>query len=305
MKLSILSLVLSFLLSGYVYGQTKTDSLQLEKLDSLQEITHLQKSLAQKDSIIRLLRDSVQFHQTNFEYLIRHSTNVAWRIRFQNKLYEAYLIDIDANQVQLFNLDSTKKNYTFESIDNEQKTKQQQLVFAMNAGMFTPERKPLGMYVENGKLLQKVNTKKKGYGNFFALQPNGIFLIDSKNQAYIIPTEEHKNFPVKELKLATQSGPLMLNNGEMNSYFRKGSSNLHIRNGVGVINGYGVQKNKKLIFIISKQRVNFYEFTELFQQVFQCKYALYLDGAISKMYLPELKRFDSGRRLGPIITVIR
>ncbi len=36
-----------------------------------------------------------------------------------------------------------------------------------------------------------------------------------------------------------------------------------------------------------------------------CKNALYLDGAISKMYLPALNRFDTTNNFGAMIGVIK
>ena len=58
------------------------------------------------------------------------------------------------------------------------------------------------------------------------------------------------------------------------------SKNLNIRNGVGIL------PNGKLIFVMSKQKINFYDFASYFKSL-GCKNALYLDGFISKTYLPE------------------
>lgn len=41
----------------------------------------------------------------------------------------------------------------------------------------------------------------------------------------------------------------------------------------------------------------------MFKDKLHCKDALYLDGAISKMYLPELGRYDLGGDFGAIIGV--
>jgi uncharacterized protein YigE (DUF2233 family) len=73
---------------------------------------------------------------------------------------------------------------------------------------------------------------------------------------------------------------MLLINGVINPNFTKGSINTNIRNGVGVL------PNHRVVFAISKQAVNFYDFAEYFKNM-GCTNALYLDGAISAMYLPE------------------
>jgi uncharacterized protein YigE (DUF2233 family) len=73
---------------------------------------------------------------------------------------------------------------------------------------------------------------------------------------------------------------MLLINGEINPHFTKGSVNTNIRNGVGIL------PNHKVVFAISKELVNFYDFAEYFKNL-GCKNALFLDGGISAMYLPE------------------
>ncbi|MEO1653305.1 MAG: phosphodiester glycosidase family protein, partial [Bacteroidota bacterium] len=82
-------------------------------------------------------------------------------------------------------------------------------------------------------------------------------------------------------------------------YFTPGSHNKYIRSGVGVISP------NQIVFIISRQPVNFYDFARIFRDYFKCKNALYLDGAISKMFLPEIGRFDLGGEFGPMIGIIK
>ncbi|HUN01510.1 MAG TPA: phosphodiester glycosidase family protein, partial [Niabella sp.] len=53
-----------------------------------------------------------------------------------------------------------------------------------------------------------------------------------------------------------------------------------------------------------KTGVNFYDFVRYFQQL-GCKNALYLDGAVSRMYLPEKYRMDYDGNFGVIIGVTK
>ena len=55
------------------------------------------------------------------------------------------------------------------------------LLFAINAGMFDPALKPVGLYVEQGRELVHANTKP-GYGNFH-MKPNGVFYISGDGAA--------------------------------------------------------------------------------------------------------------------------
>jgi hypothetical protein len=53
--------------------------------------------------------------------------------------------------------------------------------------------------------------------------------------------------------------------------FKQGSTNLNIRNGVGIL------LNNKIIFAMSRKEINFYDFATYFKSM-GCKNALYLDG---------------------------
>lgn len=151
------------------------------------------------------------------------------------------------------------------------------LRFAMNGGMYLQDDSPQGLYIENGKELKKLNTKQSSYGNFY-MKPNGVFYIDVQNKGHITTT---KNYSSKQnVKFATQSGPMLLIQGKLHSKFVKNSNYVHIRNGVGIL------PNGALLFAMSYQPITFYDFASYFKSK-GCENALYLDGAISKTYLPE------------------
>ncbi|MBX9783104.1 MAG: phosphodiester glycosidase family protein [Chitinophagaceae bacterium] len=190
-----------------------------------------------------------------------------------------------------------ENNIPFKSIQNLKQWLQKRkthLVFAMNGGMYKEDNSPLGLYIENNKLLKKLNTLK-GTGNFYT-QPNGVFYITDNSKAVICKTDDfsyHAN-----IKYATQSGPLLLTDGKINPLFKEGSANLNIRNGVGIL------PDGNLIFSISKKEVNFYDFAIFFKSL-GCKNALYLDGFVSRMYLPEKNRTQLDGNFGVMIAVIQ
>lgn len=170
----------------------------------------------------------------------------------------------------------------------------QTLVFATNGGMFKSDFTPVGLYIEAGKLLNPLDTGS-GFGNFY-LKPNGIFYLTRDRQAGICNTTDFKYS--EQIQYATQSGPMLVVNGQLHPAFRQGSPNLHIRNGVGI------RPDGTLLFAISKQRINLYDFAVFFQQS-GCVQALYLDGFVSRCYLPEQGWRQVEGDLGVLIGVVR
>ncbi|MDR0194222.1 MAG: phosphodiester glycosidase family protein [Myroides sp.] len=168
-----------------------------------------------------------------------------------------------------------------------------ELIFAMNGGMFKPNNTPKGLYIENGQENQTLDTLVGGKGNFY-LPPNGVFYLTEDNKADIVVTSAFKPHP--SIKYATQSGPMLLVGGQINKVFTPGSTNLNIRNGVGV------KPTGEVIFAMSKEKVNFYDFATLFQEM-GCVNALYLDGFVSRAYLPSKGWTQTDGDFGVIIGI--
>jgi len=167
------------------------------------------------------------------------------------------------------------------------------LVFAVNGGMFNKAHQPQGLYVETGKTLAPLDTVSEGYGNFY-LQPNGIFGLLTDGTPLISATDSLAKMP--GFRYATQSGPMLVIDGHLHPAFNEGSDNLNVRNGVGLL------PDGRLLFAMSTEKVNFYDFATFFRQR-GCEQALYLDGYISKTWLPEREWRQSKGNLGVIIAV--
>lgn len=215
--------------------------------------------------------------------------------RQNNDLFVNYQVDVSKADLRLYW--KNDKDQQFNSIANLKtwvESKNKKLVFAMNGGMYMEDRAPLGLYIENTKQLRRLNTAH-GSGNFY-LQPNGVFYITTNNKAGICKTQDFVNND--KIKYATQSGPLLIVDGAINTVFTKGSANTNIRNGVGILPG-GV-----VVFAMSKSNVNFYDFAQYFQDL-GCKYALYLDGFVSRTYLPEKNWTQTDGDFGVIIGVTK
>jgi len=166
------------------------------------------------------------------------------------------------------------------------------LKFAVNGGMFEMNNFPKGLYIENFKILNPIDTLS-GKGNFY-LHPNGVFYLTKNNDAKLIDTKAFKYD--SDIKYATQSGPMLLVNEKINPVFKADSPNIHIRNGVGIL------KNGNIVFIMSKRKVNFYNFASVFKEL-GCIKALYLDGFVSRTYYPEKKWIQKDGNFGVMIGV--
>jgi len=185
---------------------------------------------------------------------------------------------------------------SFEKLNEHLTQYGRELVFAMNAGMFHRDQKPVGLTVIKGKTITPLNLKA-GKGNFF-LKPNGIFMTsESGKLPFIFPSQIHPKITFNPY-LATQSGPLLVMANKFHPAINEDSKNKHIRNGVGV------SKDRNTIhFVISDEKVTFHHLARLFRDQLNCPNALYLDGVISSIYSKELKRHDKAHKLGPIFAI--
>ncbi|GJL94715.1 MAG: hypothetical protein DHS20C05_11200 [Hyphococcus sp.] len=169
------------------------------------------------------------------------------------------------------------------------------LIFAMNGGMYHKDRSPVGFYVENEIVHKKENTND-GPGNFH-MKPNGVFIIDG-NGFWVAPTSTFLVSNRPPPIYATQSGPMLVIDGELHPRFLVDSDSRKRRNGVGVTEA------GEVIFVLADTPVNFYQFAVFFRDELKTPNALYLDGTISRVYAPEVGRNDPGAAMGPIIGVV-
>jgi len=217
------------------------------------------------------------------------------QITYRNQKFDVVKVNLRKNEVQFFW--KNKKGQLIRSLENLKKeieTDGDVLRFAMNAGMYQRDRNPQGLYIENGKTIKPLDTLQNGYGNFY-LQPNGVFFIH-ENKAGILPSTIFKN-KKQSITWATQSGPMLLINNKVHPAFKEGSTNLNIRNGVGMVSEH------EIVFVISQKKVNLFDFSMLFKEILNCKNALYLDGFVSKAYIPKLNRNDLDGDFGVMIAI--
>jgi uncharacterized protein YigE (DUF2233 family) len=207
-------------------------------------------------------------------------------------------VDLLHEQLQLFWRDDTGQPYGgFSALRDGLAKHGKTLEFATNGGMYQPDLSPVGLFVAEERELVPLN-RHTGSANF-SQQPNGVFLLDGQG-ARVLTTDEYSQEKPKPL-LATQSGPMLVHQGELttSAVMNPKSESRRIRNGVCA------PAPKTAVFAISESPVTFHEFAVYFRESLGCREALYLDGSISSLYAPRLGRADHWSPMGPIIGVTR
>lgn len=170
------------------------------------------------------------------------------------------------------------------SLEQAQRQLGGDLLALTNAGIYSAGHAPEGLHVEEGSTLSPLNLNG-GEGNFY-WKPNGVFYV-ADNGAGIVESEKFNAPGVRE---ATQSGPLLVIDGELNRELKPDSRSLYVRNGVGV------KSPEEVYIVISVGEVNLYDFASVFKEQLHCRDALYLDGCVSQMYLPARGVYLPARR---------
>lgn len=201
------------------------------------------------------------------------------------------------------NGDNGRPHGQFTSVIDVLSDNGQTLGFAMNGGGFHIDRQPVGLFVAEGETLTPLN-QLDGRGNFY-IKPNGVFYVTTQGRAAIASTPAFADAFVgvdgsvsQTIAMATQSGPLLVMDGELSPRLLPASTTRFIRNGVGVT------PDGQAVFVMADTPLNLYAFGLFFRDQLGVADALYLDGAISRVFAPELQRHDRGARMGPIVGVV-
>ena len=163
------------------------------------------------------------------------------------------------------------------------------LLFAMNAGIYEREGVTTGLLVIDGVVRQPLDTFAGPRGrqpiceraNFYC-PPNGVFFVTTRGVAHVWTTAQFaRRFGAGRVaagvRLATQSGPLLLRNGRLARAFNAKSRSRLVRNGVCV------RADHSVVFAIADS-VSHFEFATALRDRYRCRDALFLDGNVSQMY---------------------
>lgn len=169
------------------------------------------------------------------------------------------------------------------------------VAFAMNAGMFDEEGRPIGSAIVDGEQVKALNLRD-GPGNFH-LKPNGVFIVNGGGGAMIARSDAIPVFRMAP-QLQTQSGPMLVIAGKLHPKLDHDGSSRLMRNGVGTREG-------KALFVISEDPVSLGKFARFFRDRLKTPEALYFDGSVSSLWDPANHRQDSHSPLGPIIVAFK
>jgi uncharacterized protein YigE (DUF2233 family) len=207
---------------------------------------------------------------------------------FEGVVYHTLTVNPSQQKLRLFWRNEAGQPYkSFRALNEALRSKEEELVFATNAGIYQPGWIPEGLHIEEGQELVPLNLQgppPRIPGKFtpnFYLMPNGVFYLLPDQRAGVMETSAYAAADLKP-RLAVQSGPLLLASGQIHPVFDPASSSRLIRNGVGV------DRQGRIHFVATDRsergRVNFHTFARIFLAL-DCPNALYLDGDISEFYL--------------------
>ena len=190
--------------------------------------------------------------------------------------YVVLRVDLRAARVKVLWKNSVGAPYG--SVDQAYRQLGGELLALTNAGIYSESHTPEGLHVEEGGTLSPLNLNG-GEGNFY-LKPNGVFYV-ADDRAGLVESEKFNSLSGRAgAQEATQSGPLLVIDGEVNRDLKPDSQSLYVRNGIGV------KSPDEVYIVISEGEVNLYDFASVFKEQLHCRDALYLDGCVSQMYLP-------------------
>ena len=213
---------------------------------------------------------------------------------YNDHSYTICSFDVKTEHMELFNLDQNDIPLgNFDRLSQKLKAEGKTLMFAMNAGMYDQNLRPIGLYVENGVEAKRLN-RRNGGGNFH-LKPNGVFYI-AGDKTGVMETEAYAKSGIQP-DFATQSGPMLVINNKIHPRLSPTGTSFKIRNGVCVADDH------MAMFAISNDPVGFYDFASLFKDQLGCKNALFLDGSISSLYSTEVGGVGGYLPIGPMVGV--
>ncbi len=170
------------------------------------------------------------------------------------------------------------------------------LILAMNAGMYEPDMTAVGLHVESGREVSPLRTDE-GAGNFF-MKPNGVFFVRHDGTAGVLSAEAYAG-AAPDVRIATQSGPMLVIDGKVHPRFEPDGTSRFIRNGVGVRDAHTV------VLAISTEPVSLGRFARLFKDELGCANALFLDGMISSLSNGRKTLIGGTDPVGPILAVYK
>jgi len=225
--------------------------------------------------------------------LLEPAQSACERIEFEGSRFTACRYRRGEDRIALFLDPSGSPLRSLGALERHLGPRADTLRFAMNAGMYDRAGRPIGLYIEDTRERRPLNTRNAS-GNFH-LKPNGVFTVDAEGRVAVFTSDDYE--PSDAIQWATQSGPMLVIDGELHPRFSENGASLHVRNGVGVADA------DTAWFAITDEPVSFGRSARLFRDRLGCPNALFLDGAVSSLWDRPAGRRDAYPSLGPLLAV--
>jgi uncharacterized protein YigE (DUF2233 family) len=171
--------------------------------------------------------------------------------------------------------------------------------------MYEPDRSPTGLFVQDGRQLAPLDVRARpqdGRTPNFYLAPNGVFAVTAAGPL-ILSTAAFAKAPPPQLRLATQSGPLLLAGGAIAAPAVAAGTDAPARRN----KRNAVCVNGRRVLLVEADAMTLHEFALHLRDVVRCRDALYMDGVISSVYDARTGRSDAvspANPLGPILAYV-
>lgn len=216
-------------------------------------------------------------------------------VTFEGTPHIVCVLSANRYDVRILHEDPSGKPFgTVAAADSSMMAQGRPPVLSMNAGMYHKDLSPVGLLVEEGQGKAALNLDD-AEGNFF-MKPNGVFMIDRSGQGVVIESQAYQREKPEAL-YATQSGPMLVIDGNIHPRFEPDGASRYIRNGVGV------DGQNRMVLAISRKPVSLGSFARLFRDELDCSNALFLDGAISTLTAGGQTVIGGKHPAGPILSV--
>jgi len=224
-----------------------------------------------------------------------HAATSCWRASFEGDGFLVCRYDGAIDTLRLMHRGADGHPANLAEVETSLGADATRLRFAMNAGMYHPDHRPVGLFIAGGRTVQSLE-RAAGTGNFY-LRPNGVFWIDEQDRPHVDETEAFAARSPDPV-WATQSGPLLLAAGALHPAISADGPSRTMRNAVGIAGG-------QALFVISEGPVSFGRLARFFRDELGCSDALYLDGTVSSLWAPALGRKDRGAGLATFLVVLK
>jgi prepilin-type processing-associated H-X9-DG protein len=215
---------------------------------------------------------------------------------FEGSQFTVCAYERRAHRIELASEGEAGPLRSFDALEGHLGPRADRVLFAMNAGMYDQEGRPIGLHVEQGERRKRLN-QREGPGNFH-MQPNGVLTVDEEGRVAVLTSDAFARRPPQRLMWATQSGPMLVIAGRLHPRISPDGESRLMRNGVGV------RDRDTAFFVISDDPVSFGRFARFFRDVLRCPNALFFDGSVSSLWDPGAGRRDGHAPLGPMAFVL-